>query len=876
MKEFFHVFNVLLLIYLISFTKEDVCPEGQISISALGKCKNITELLDNEDLTLKTENLLYLASNNEGKIEKNGYKLEIFKLSDSKLQSQNMGKSKLYIPNSCLEEMENNSNIKLDKSKGIVILVYNSNNVNKNNISDIYFIIRHNSEGSTKQYINSKVFDLSFCHKDPIIFEDEIKVEYLRYNYTDNTTIDLDTILYGKKLGIDLFDPYSSFLNDICFKFTSEKGTDVTLESRVEDYYQNITFCDDKESSHYLSYNYSSEKNTFTYRCAFGFYASEADKSSYLDIIDSELKSLVSVSNFKVITCYRQFLNLRDIIKNYGGMTCIIVLVVQIVCFLIFCFSGIKPIQNKLNDLFIMGASLIKKMIQSRGIKVKNPKNNKNKKNKKGKQKKKFNLWGAVISILKKKNIKIQKQEQPKQQKKNSNPPKKGKNRKSVNLEIKDDDIKEIKENKEGIEINNENKDVIQKKAGKKEKKRKSKISNKKGKEKDKEKENDEIKIEDINLEENINIEKIEKKPTDKVKKKQKKKNLISKSSMPSESKEDTLNTTDKSVEEKGNMLEKNVKKGGKKKSKKLSKSSLQKGVGLLKSDDNEDEENKKDIHLEQTKIISNNSSDNSKNKSISKFKETPKKETDSKYTKYTEDDKKSDKSVIYDYEPDELNELPLDKAIDHDKRSFCSYYWDILKFCHIILNVFLRNKDYNLFVVKLGLLLMTFPINLTFNIFFYTNKSIEINYIKTMDDISMVRDNMSKTIYSSVLSTTLLIMLKLLALTHKSVKALRKIKDVGFAQKKSVCVLRCIKIRITLYFILSFGFLIIFGFYNLCFCAIFENTQKEVVKSTFSSWLISLSYPFIICFFTSTFRSLSFRWNSRCLYVIKLLMQFL
>ena len=118
--------------------------------------------------------------------------------------------------------------------------------------------------------------------------------------------------------------------------------------------------------------------------------------------------------------------------------------------------------------------------------------------------------------------------------------------------------------------------------------------------------------------------------------------------------------------------------------------------------------------------------------------------------------------------------------------------------------------------------------------------------------------------------------MLKLLALTHKSVKALRKIKDVGFAKKKSVCVLRCIKIRITIYYILSFGFLIIFGFYNLCFCAIFENTQKEVVKSTFSSLLISLFYPFIICFFTSTFRSLSFRWNSRCLYAIKLLMQFL
>ena len=867
MKAFF--FNALIMIFLIIFTNEDFCPEGQISISSLGKCKNITELLENEDLTLKTENLLYLASNNEGKIEKNGYKLEIFKLSDSKLQSHNIGKSKLYIPNSCLEEMENNSNIKLDKSKGIVILVYNSNNVNKNNISDIYFIIRHNSEGSTKQYINSKVFDFSFCHEDPIIFEDEIKIEYLRYNYTDNTAIDLDTILYGKKLGIDFFDPYSAFLNDICFKFTSEKGTDVTLESRVEDYYQNITFCDDKESSHYLSYNYSQEKNTFTYQCAFGFYASEADKYSYLDIIDSELKSLVSVSNFKVITCYKQFLNLRDIVNNYGGMICIIVLIIQLVCFLIFCFSGIKPIKNKLKDLFKAGAAIINRLI-GRNIKVKQPKNNKSKKNKKGKQKKKFNLWGTVRLILKKKKIDREKQEQQNQQKKDSNPPKKDKKRKSINPEIKDDGIHEIEENKEGIEvkdINKENKGVIQKKTGNKEQRRKSKGNNKKQKEKEKE----EVKfnIEEINSEENINIEK---KPTD-IMKKLKNKNLISKSSMPSESKEDTLNTADKSIEEKGNMLEKTRKKGEKKKSK-LSQSFMpdKKKIKDLINEQNEDE-SKKNINLEETNIISKNSRDNSKNQSTSKFRNTPK---DIESEKYTQDDKKSEFSQIYKYNSDELNELPLKKAIKHDKRSFCKYYWDILQFSHIILNVFLRYNDYNLFVVKLGLLFMTFPINLTFNIFFYTNKTIELNYIKSMDDISMVWDSISKTVYSSILSSTLLIILKLLALTHKSVKALRKIKDVGFAKKKSVCVLRCIKIRIVTYFILSFGFLIIFGFYNLCFCAIFENTQKEVVKSTLSSWLISLSYPFIICFFTSTFRILAFRWNSQCLYAIKLLMQFL
>ena len=32
-----------------------------------------------------------------------------------------------------------------------------------------------------------------------------------------------------------------------------KNGFDVTLESRLEDYYQNITFCDDKENSHFTA-----------------------------------------------------------------------------------------------------------------------------------------------------------------------------------------------------------------------------------------------------------------------------------------------------------------------------------------------------------------------------------------------------------------------------------------------------------------------------------------------------------------------------------------------------------------------------------------------------------------------------------------------
>ena len=334
----------------------------KINISPLGKCRNISDILEGRNISIKEENLFYLAANNGGKIEKNGYKLDIYKLNDTKLQSHNMRKSKLYIPISCIERMNKNSEHLLDKDKGIIIIVQDFNNLNNNNISDEFFIILYNIQKTQTKYINSKDFDFSVCHEDPILYYNEIEIDYLKYKDDEKRKIDINKILYGRKFKIDLFNPYSDFLNDICIKFTSEKGTDVPLESRVEDYYQNITFCNDTDNSHYISYNYSDSKKTITYRCAFGFYKNDKDKSSYLDVVDNKLKSFGTVSNIKVITCFRQFLNLRDLIKNYGGIVFFGVLFYQIVCFLIYCYLGINAIKHKVDNLFELGRKIVNRL----------------------------------------------------------------------------------------------------------------------------------------------------------------------------------------------------------------------------------------------------------------------------------------------------------------------------------------------------------------------------------------------------------------------------------------------------------------------------------------------------------------------------------
>ena len=92
MKVCFYIFLTILFLSFISLTKEENCGTDEMSISALGKCHPISDFLGNKDLTLTDNNLLYLASDSEGKVEKDGYELKIYKLSDAKLQSHNMMK----------------------------------------------------------------------------------------------------------------------------------------------------------------------------------------------------------------------------------------------------------------------------------------------------------------------------------------------------------------------------------------------------------------------------------------------------------------------------------------------------------------------------------------------------------------------------------------------------------------------------------------------------------------------------------------------------------------------------------------------------------------------------------------------------------------
>ena len=353
MKSILKTLRILLFLILFTVSKQDLCPTSEINLDALGnKCVPIEDFLEKEDLSIEPQDLLYLASNNGGIIDKDNYLLEISKLSNEKLQTFNIQKSKLYISSTCLLAMEENEKIKLDKSNSIIVIIYNFNQISVNNLPDIYFIIRQINPNSSIKYINSKYFDFSLCHKDPIYLDTQVDINDLKYDLEVETPIDIKKITFAKKLKIDLFDPHSPFLNDICFKFTSENKKDVPLDSRFEDYYQNITLCNETLSSHYIGFNYSSEDEILTFRCAYGFYKDEEDKKTYIDNIDDKMKFIFKTSNIKVITCFEELLKIKKIIHNYGGFICLFVFLLQVILYICFSCKGTEYLEEEIQEMF--------------------------------------------------------------------------------------------------------------------------------------------------------------------------------------------------------------------------------------------------------------------------------------------------------------------------------------------------------------------------------------------------------------------------------------------------------------------------------------------------------------------------------------------
>ena len=228
----------------------------------------------------------------------------------------------------------------------------------------------------------------------------------------------------------------------------------------------------------------------------------------------------------------------------------------------------------------------------------------------------------------------------------------------------------------------------------------------------------------------------------------------------------------------------------------------------------------------------------------------------------------KMNKSSIYIYNDIELNYLEYKDAIKYDKRTYGQFYCSLLKQKQLLLFTFISKVDYNLFIIKLSLFIFSLSLNFSVTGLFFNDITLHEIY-KSKGNLNYdCIYNLLHIIYSTIISSTITIFLKYLALSNSSILIIKKIKNRNKAIKQSSIIIKQLKIKFNIYFILSFLLLIFFWYFISSFCAVYKNSQILLIENTLSSFALSLIYPFGLYLLPGILRIYALRKkNKKCLF---------
>ena len=194
-----------------------------------------------------------------------------------------------------------------------------------------------------------------------------------------------------------------------------------------------------------------------------------------------------------------------------------------------------------------------------------------------------------------------------------------------------------------------------------------------------------------------------------------------------------------------------------------------------------------------------------------------------------------------------DLNNLTYEKAIDLDKRSFTQIYWNKLKSKHLFIYTFFSFNDHNLIYIKISRFFFLICTSMAMNVIFFFDSSMhkiyldygKYNFIQQIPQI----------IYSSIVSLIIEILIGILSYTDKNIYEIRQMKEYSSIQLKKI--LNSIKLKLIIYFIITFIFFTFYWYLISSFCAVYSNTQIIYLKDFATSFSLGLLYPFAIqlCF---------------------------
>ena len=230
--------------------------------------------------------------------------------------------------------------------------------------------------------------------------------------------------------------------------------------------------------------------------------------------------------------------------------------------------------------------------------------------------------------------------------------------------------------------------------------------------------------------------------------------------------------------------------------------------------------------------------------------------------------------SKIMDKKDFELNYLNYKEALRFDKRNYCEYYTSLLKNNHPIIFSFFCYNDYNSNIIKFFLFFFSFSLDISVNALFFNDETMH----KIYEDkgVFNILYQLPQTLYSTLISRFIDTLIKNFALSQDNIVYFKNKEKINI-EKKYRILLRILKFKFFVFFIITFSILLLFWYYITCFCGIYVNTQNHLIKDSIISLIISLIIPFFLYFIPGIFRIPSLKmkkYNHDILYKFSLILQ--
>ena len=232
--------------------------------------------------------------------------------------------------------------------------------------------------------------------------------------------------------------------------------------------------------------------------------------------------------------------------------------------------------------------------------------------------------------------------------------------------------------------------------------------------------------------------------------------------------------------------------------------------------------------------------------------------------------DNYKDKLIKLNY--NEINHLTFDDAIIKDKRTFFQYYLSLLKSNHLLLFIF-YSKDYNSKSIKISIFIWNIASSIAINSLFFNDSTMHKIYVEhgTFDFLYQL----PQIIYSTIISTILDFLINLLGLSEQNILEIKnENKSTQDMNKKFNKLLKILKIKFTLYFIINILLLFSFWYYVTCFCGIYRNTQIHLLKDSLFSFITSLITLFLLYLIPGIFRISALKGKNKILYKFSRILQ--